>query len=319
MCTYNGSEFLPEQLNSIAMQTRLPDELVVCDDKSSDNTIPLLRQFEQRASFEVRVIENEENLGFTKNFEKAISHCQGDIIALADQDDIWLHYKLHALERRFLETPDCVAAFSDADIVDCSSLPTDESLWDSVGFSVEEQRRFETGLGWTVLVKHPVVTGATLAFRQDMCRHFLPVPDHVTHDRWISSLLAIEGPIAILREPLMRYRTHRKQQIGIGPQSMRGRIKQARLRGEDFYKLEIDFLRQLCVRLEACRSRLQNAEDAIREARRKMSHLETRVQLRRRSVARIPEVLREMLNGGYWRYSAGWESVAKDLFLLGAS
>ena len=90
MCTYNGSRHLSEQLESIGTQTRLPDELVICDDCSSDDTIRIIERFSASAPFAVRLEINTQNLGSTKNFEKAIRLCQGDLIALADQDDVWL-------------------------------------------------------------------------------------------------------------------------------------------------------------------------------------------------------------------------------------
>ena len=88
LCTYNGEKFLREQLDSIALQTLLPDELVACDDRSCDSTMEILQEFRERVSFPVHIHQNEENLGSTKNFEKAIKLCSGDIIALCDQADV---------------------------------------------------------------------------------------------------------------------------------------------------------------------------------------------------------------------------------------
>ena len=88
MCTYNGERFLAAQLASIAKQTRMPDELVVHDDKSSDHTVAILQEFAHSALFPVRIIENPRNLGYAANFEAAIRNCDADLIALADQDDV---------------------------------------------------------------------------------------------------------------------------------------------------------------------------------------------------------------------------------------
>jgi len=319
MCTYNGGGFLPEQLTSIAMQNRLPDELVVCDDGSSDDSLELLQRFADQVSFPVRIIRNAENLGSSRNFEKGISLSRGDILVLADQDDIWYPHKLELLERCFTTKPAaCVAAFSDADMVDRVSRPLHQTLWNAVGFTAGERQRFAAGYGWNVLIKHPVVTGATLAFRRDQCSYLLPIHEGIAHDRWISFLLSVRGEIALVADPLIQYRTHRQQQIGVEAQGVRKRVQQARRRGDDFYRLEIEFLRRVCDRMEECRRLLPSAADAIGEARRKISHLENRVRSRRRNGMRVPDVLREVFNRGYWKYSAGWESVAKDLFRLGA-
>ena len=83
MCTYNGERFLAGQLASIAKQTRLPDELVVCDDRSTDRTVAMVREFAASATYPVRIFENEQNLGSAANFERAIRLCDGDLIALA--------------------------------------------------------------------------------------------------------------------------------------------------------------------------------------------------------------------------------------------
>ena len=89
MTTFNGESFLKDQLESISNQTYLPDELIISDDCSSDNTIKIIENFIDRAPYEIRLIKNIKNNGFTKNFEIALNACQGDIIFLADQDDYW--------------------------------------------------------------------------------------------------------------------------------------------------------------------------------------------------------------------------------------
>lgn len=94
MCTYNGSAFLQEQLDSIAAQTRLPDELVICDDGSSDSTVDIVERFAHGVSFRVQLFRNPQNLGSTRNFEQAMRLCTGDLIALSDQDDVWMPEKL---------------------------------------------------------------------------------------------------------------------------------------------------------------------------------------------------------------------------------
>jgi len=98
MCTYNGEQYLQEQLDSIIAQTRLPNEVVVCDDGSTDATLQILDEFQETAPFPVRIYRNGTRLGPTKNFEKAIKLCSGNVIALSDQDDVWMPHKLERLE-----------------------------------------------------------------------------------------------------------------------------------------------------------------------------------------------------------------------------
>src|SRR5437868_6261824 len=105
LCTYNGEKYLPDQLASYLKQERLPDELVICDDGSSDNTVEIIKRFATEAPFPVQLHVNENNLGSTKNFEKAFQLCQGEIITPSDQDDVWHEKKLLQLERAFKEHP----------------------------------------------------------------------------------------------------------------------------------------------------------------------------------------------------------------------
>ena len=102
LCTYNGERFLRKQLDSYIQQTRLPDELVICDDGSKDRTLEILEEFAAKAPFSVRIYQNVQNLGWSKNFEKAINLCTGDLIALSDQDDEWLSHKLAKIEGFFV-------------------------------------------------------------------------------------------------------------------------------------------------------------------------------------------------------------------------
>src|SRR6266550_1879624 len=129
MCTYNGSLYLREQLDSIMRQTRLPDELVICDDCSVDETRQIIEDFASVAPFPVHLHVNEQNLGSTKNFEKAISLCEGDAIALADQDDVWNPFKLDRIETVLNSSPKVGLVFSDAEVVDEKLKPLGYNLW----------------------------------------------------------------------------------------------------------------------------------------------------------------------------------------------
>ena len=104
MCTFNGAEFLPAQLESIFAQTRRPDEIVICDDGSSDETQQLLTKFAAKSPVPIALKLNQQNLGSVKNFEQAIKLCNGDVIALGDQDDVWRHDKLESIEHAFRNT-----------------------------------------------------------------------------------------------------------------------------------------------------------------------------------------------------------------------
>ena len=116
LATYNGERYLGEQLESILRQTRLPDELVIFDDASTDSTPAIVQEFAKAAPFPVRFQINAERLGSTRNFEAAIRACSGDIIFLCDQDDVWYPDKIARMEERFIKDPEAGAVFTDADL-----------------------------------------------------------------------------------------------------------------------------------------------------------------------------------------------------------
>lgn len=217
MCTYNGSAFLAEQLDSIAAQSRLPCELVVCDDCSSDATPEIVAKFARNVPFAVRFLRNPTNLGSTGNFEQAISLCTGDLIALCDQDDIWMPEKLARQAELLERDPELGGVFSDALLISEGSQPLGKQLWESIFFTLREQEMFKAGRAAAVLINKNVVTGATLMFRASMRPLFSPVPTCWVHDGWISWMLVMYSRLSFIEKKLISYRIHVGQQAGIGP------------------------------------------------------------------------------------------------------
>src|ERR1700761_6193623 len=213
LCTCHGEKFLPQQLSSIQQQVRLPDEVVVCDDKSYDRTVQVVRDFAKRVSFPVTITENKTTLGSAKNFEQAIRLCSGDLIALSDQDDIWYPNRLERLEREFSSHPEAALAFSDADLIDEQDHLLHETLWQRLGFKGVRRERLLAGQS-LVLAKHRFVTGATAMFRSRFRDRFLPIPDGWIHDEWITMIVAAFGSLLAIDQPLIRYRVHASQQVG---------------------------------------------------------------------------------------------------------
>lgn len=216
MCTYNGEKFLAEQLESIARQTRVPDELVICDDCSTDSTSTIIAEFSKSISFPVRFIRNAHNLGSTKNFEQAIALCQGDWIALCDQDDMWLPEKLARQAEVLQGDPAVGGVFSDAQLVDEMSRGLNGQLWATFKFNEDKQRMFRRGEAASALLSGSVVTGATLMFRRNFREIFEPIPTGWVHDGWIAWMIVLHSALALINEPLIRYRVHSNQQVGIG-------------------------------------------------------------------------------------------------------
>lgn len=316
MCTYNGARFLHEQLESIASQSRIPDELVVCDDGSTDGTIEILERFARCAPFAARLEINKSNLGTTKNFEKAIGKCGGEIIALADQDDVWVSKKLELMESVFLTRPSVGVVFSDAEVVDESRVAIGFRLWNSVGFSPGLQRNISNGRGTEVLLHHNVVTGAAMAFRSELRKLVLPISEKWIHDGWIALLASVVADLSFIREPLIKYRKHASQQTGPGPSNFVERLARAKRNGADGYQA---FAEQFA----AARERLLTIGDdprcraAIPQFDLKIRHLKARAQIERdrNRASRVPRIVKELVSRRYHCFSEGWESAAKDFLL----
>ena len=145
MCTYNGGPYIEEQLESILRQTVQPCELVANDDGSSDDTVEILREFASRAPFPVLIEENPSNLGPTKNFERSMGRCRGDVVVISDCDDIFVPRKNEIIRDALMADPDLGCVFGDAKLIRSDGSPLGLTLWDSIEFGNEDQERFDHG------------------------------------------------------------------------------------------------------------------------------------------------------------------------------
>src|ERR1051326_108580 len=221
LCTYNGAVYLKEQLESFAAQTRAPDELVISDDHSTDDTLRLVEEFAATAGFPVRLSVNESNVGTPKNFEKAISLCRGDVILLSDQDDVWHRDKLESVEGIFEAKPQLSLIFSDAEIVDETLRVFEGTLFDWVHFDGQKQRSVKSGRALELQLRENLVLGATVAFRATLKELVLPISGEgpLIHDGWIVLLIAAVGEIDFIDRPLLKYRQHSAQQCRVAKTS----------------------------------------------------------------------------------------------------
>ena len=215
LCTYNGSGYLPEQLDSLVRQQRLPDEVVISDDGSTDGTCALLEDFRQRAPFPVHIRYNSKNLGYSRNFAQAVQQCDGDLIALCDQDDFWYPHKLYRLEQVFAQNPSAGGVFSNGTLRNTASQPVSGDLWSSFGFGSRDQQRVNAGDAVPVLLRRNVVTGMAFAFRRSWGGVLSVMPDHWPHDFWLALCIAAESRLLACPEMLVSYRVHGHQQIGV--------------------------------------------------------------------------------------------------------
>ena len=311
MCVCNGQEFLYGQLESIMAQTRLPDELVILDDMSADNSCEIIESFTTLAPFPVRLLRNSVRLGPAANFAKAISICTGDIIALADQDDVWHTDKLECLSNK-LSGSHVLAVFSDANVVGSKLEKLGYTMWHRVRFDACEQRRMENGQAFEVLLKHNVVTGATLAFNVSLRNTALPFPPQWPHDAWLALIAAAQNNLLPINEPLIEYRQHTNNVVGAKPKFLWQEASSALfIDRAAWYREELWRWRALAERLKT----ISTALLALHVLSEKITHLENRANLPASRLQRLPGIWREFAAGHYARHARNWGSIALDLLV----
>ena len=314
LCTYNGGRFLQEQLESIAAQERRPDELVICDDCSADETASIARRFAAECGFDVRLEVNKWNVGSTRNFGRAVSLCRGDVIALSDQDDCWLPHKLSRLEQVFSEDAEIGFVFSDAHRIDDEGRRLPHGLWESISFGRRMQRKVNGGRAVEVLVQRNVVTGASMAFRAAYRDMLLPIPAKWLHDGWFALLIAAVAPCRATAEPLIQYRQHDEQQIGARKENLfRQFLRGVRQKRRDFEAISDNYA-AAHARLSMFRSCLRD-DGVLQSLQEKAEHFRAKARMRNPRTWRLPIIVKELFHSRYARYSRGWRSMAQDLFL----
>lgn len=317
LCTYNGERFLAEQLTSILDQTRLPDEIVVRDDRSSDHTVAILRRIAANSPVPIHVQVNAENLGSTRNFEAAIADCSGDLIFLADQDDFWLPHKIAAMTERFERELDLGALFSDADVVDESLQPLGLTMFQFTNFDARKQSRVNQDDAQDLLLLEAFVTGSALAFRTDLRSRILPIPQgrsDFIHDRWIGLVAAATSRLSTISESLILYRQHDRQQVGtpIAVSDAEDAYNRRWNRGAVFYEGQLSHLRW--IRTHVQRNLGSTVKPELLAALNiRIGHLEMRSALPQNRWRRIPLVIKDLVLGRYHRFSNGAQSAVKDL------
>lgn len=194
MATYNGAKYLREQVDSILIQLGQEDELIVSDDGSTDDTIEILRGYNENR---IRIFHNNGRKGVVGNFENALRQVQGTYIFLADQDDVWIDGKVEK----------CITVLQNADLVVTDCYVTDSNL-NIIEPSFFISRGSRSGF-WKNLIKNSYL-GACVAFRADLLKIVMPIPHNlpVYHEGWIASLADITGTVVFLDFKGLFFRRH---------------------------------------------------------------------------------------------------------------
>lgn len=311
MATYNGATYLQAQLDSIAIQRLLPDELVVCDDGSSDNTTAIVESFAATAPFRVRLERNRERLGYNRNFAKAIELCSGNLIFLSDQDDEWHADKLAVVNGIFEEKPDTLAVTNDQVIVRADGGETGSTVLQNV-------RR----LGYSDLLYGP---GCCTAFRRQLLDIAHPFPgDAVPYDHWINIIPALLGARIIHEAPLQGYRRHGSNTSGSTfalerPSLATLATRRSKIDVREAFRDKINSIDVIMERLAERRAVIEaqglgaSFESAQRALKEERAGYSARLAcLQRSRMRRVPALLKMLADGTYNQFQ-GYKSALKDL------
>jgi glycosyltransferase involved in cell wall biosynthesis len=281
---------------------------VVCDDRSTDDTLAILKRFQSEAPFPVKVIQNGRRLGSTRNFDQAIGLARGSFIALCDQDDRWAPAKLERLSATLAEDPFLGGVFSDARLIDGDGRQTGQQLFARHKFTTTKQREF-VGSPTTTLLKHDVVTGATLMFRSTIRRYCSPIPASWVHDGWLAWMIALHSRLGLIAEPLIDYRIHAGQQLGVSSTANAQANAETR---RQFYKRVARQFEDLFQRLLA--EGWNEGDALVGKIREKIAFLKRQATLSPSLGVRTLQMMGQLPH--YMQYARGLGSLRTD-FLLG--
>jgi len=299
LTTCNSERFLEGQLSSILQQTRPVDEIVVGDDASTDATRSILEEFLSAAPMETHVIARTSRVGFRANIESTARRATGDIVFFADHDDVWHREKVERVVRVLHGRPRA-AAFSNGRIIDAHGAPDRSDLWTRAGLDRRSRRSLVNGHALPVLLARRAVTGAALTCTSDLLAAALPFPVSTVHDHWIGLLAAATGELIPLDEPLIDYRLHGANAIGLGARNPLRRIRE-RIDAGDVPGREVATLSTL---LDRAGTKM-TAGDRSR-VERAIAHHRWRTELPTGLVARAAAATRELIRGGYRRHHPSW-------------
>lgn len=314
LCTYNGEEFIEEQLRSILNQTLMPQEIIVSDDGSTDSTLSRVEGIAHASPKDIRwdIRTRAAPLGAAENFGSALPLATGDFIALSDQDDVWAADKLEVMSQRLSENPSLLLIHSDARLIDAEGAPG-ASLMSTLRITRGERNNLARGFAIKALLRRNLVTGATVVLRKELLDDALPLPQSWVHDEWLGLIAALRGGLAFNARALIDYRQHGNNQIGANKTDVA--MAQSRLK-----ETRQSFFAKKAMRNEALSNLVDTpppwlTPEGLTLLAGKTQHDAWRRTLPALRIRRIIPVLLRGLAGNYAKYSRGVLDMVRDVSL----
>ena len=212
LATYNGEEYIKEQIDSILNQTYSNFRLLISDDNSTDKTLEIIRDYEKKDD-RIKVFENKENNGVIKNFEFLLKQVDSDLYMLSDQDDVWYENKIEETYRK-LKEDDADLVFTDLEVVDENLNTIYSSMNNYKGLTNKINKTIGS---YKLVYLYNVITGCTILSKKKFIKDILPLPNdtkNLLHDMWIGLVIALKGKISYLNKTTIKYRQHGTNEIG---------------------------------------------------------------------------------------------------------
>jgi glycosyltransferase involved in cell wall biosynthesis len=316
LASFNRERLLAQQLDSIVAQGRLPDELIIGDDCSSDGSVGIIKDFADHAPFPVRWYANKHNRGVSRNLEHAIQLCSGDVIVVCDDDDVSLPNRLQVTYDEFMRCPTTGIVVCNSRLVDDELNSLGVTLWERVGLPMRQAR---------VVLKDPISTlaryffaaGHVLAFRASLVSHILPFPQQFPpgtfFDVWIAIVLGSIADVTCLGEPLVLHRLHSGQIAGVQRiLSLRERIGRIRTREPKNTEPFVSLVKEAISRVSTL-AESPSQKKNLRRLARWVQHMRMYTQLPARRRSRVVPIAHALITGQYHRYSRGFLTAVRDL------
>lgn len=225
MTTYNGEKYIARQLETLWHQSLPADEIVICDDGSRDKTLEIINAFiEKHQADNIRLVKNEENLGYIRNFYKAISLTRGDYIFLADQDDEWHENKIERT-LQVLQDEKAAVACTNCRLIDENSKPIRDAGCYSRNPFIDNVTQKVTPISFYELAVGNIAQGCTYCFTKEVKEAYLRVNSmNLIHDHQVMFVAALLGKACFLDEALIDYRLHSSNMVGFGSAKDAGKV-----------------------------------------------------------------------------------------------
>ncbi len=235
LATCNGEQFIREQLDSVIKQTYAHLEIIVVDDKSTDNTASIIKEYQQIFP-NILLYINENNIGYVKNFEQGCRIAKGEFIALCDQDDRW---DLEKISKLYAAIGDYALVYADSVLCNEAMQPIGSNISTRVNCT-----HFNSPVQQAVFCR---IYGHAMLIRSNFLQKAFPFLPIIPHDWWIAYTATIHGGIGYLPQPLAYYRQHSKNVFGaVGGKRNKAAIKNSRRREQELARERVKAFYDYC-------------------------------------------------------------------------